>query len=490
MNKGFFRFKAILMSVALGGIFLSGMDVHAKEEAKLKNGIWVGVAEEEAKIDLSGMTAMEAENAISDYVEGLKEKTLTLVTSGGNKISVTAGELGLSWKNPELIQEALNIGNAGNVVQRYKTIKDLEHNKKVFVLEFEADREAIFSVIDEKCTAYDVEEVDYSLKKEGDNLVVVEGTVGYQLNVESSVESVYKFLTHDWNHEDSEINLDVSVIEPKGSVEELALVKDVLGSFSTSFASSNKNRQGNIKVGSSKMSGITLYPGEEFSAIEAGGPFSEKNGYLEAGAYLDGRIVESYGGGICQVTTTLYNAVLRAELEVTSRYNHSMTVSYVEPAEDAAIASSANKDLKFINNTDYPIYIDAYVTEDKRLVYNIYGVETRDPDRTIEFESVIVQVKEPEAEKVYADTQQPLGYIDIDSAQKGYKSQLWKIEKENGVEVNREQINTSNYKVMPRTATVGVVTDDPAKYNEIMAAIETQNIEHVKNVIALLTSQE
>ena len=158
--------------------------------------------------------------------------------------------------------------------------------------------------------------------------------------------------------------------------------------------------------------------------------------------------------------------------------------------EDAAIASSANKDLRFVNNKDYPIYIDAYTTEDKRLVFDIYGVETRDPARTIEFESVIIQVKEPDAEKVYADADRPLGYIDIDSAQKGYKSQLWKIEKENGVEVNREQVNTSNYKVMPRTATVGVVTDDPVKYNEIMAAIGTQDIEHVKNVIALLTSQE
>lgn len=490
MNKGFFRFKAFLLFITFGGILLSGMDVHAKEEAKLKNGIQVGATEKEGIIDLSGMTALEAENAISDYIEGLKEKTLTLITSGGNEVSVTVGELGLSWENTELIQDALNIGKTGNVIQRYKTVKDLEHDKKVFVLEFETDREAIFSILDETCTSYDVETVNYSLKKEGNKLTVVEGSPGYTLNVESSTDVVHKFLTQGWNHEDGQIVLDVTVTEPKGSTEELAQVKDVLGSFSTSFASSNKNRQGNIKVGSEKMSGITLYPGEEFSAIEAGGPFSEKNGYLEAGAYLNGRIVESFGGGICQVTTTLYNAVLRAELDVTSRYNHSMTVSYVEPAEDAAIASSANKDLKFVNNTDYPIYIDAYTTEDKKVVFDIYGVETRDPARTIEFESVITQVKEPSTEKVYADDSRPLGYIDIDSAQKGYKSQLWKIEKENGVEVSREQINTSNYKVMPRTATVGVVTDDPVKYNEIMAAIGTQSIEHVQNVIALLTAQE
>ncbi len=489
MNKGFFRFKAVVLSVALGGMLLWGMDVHAKEEARLKNGIWVGVTEEEGILDLSGMTALEAENAISDYVEGLKEKTLTLVAGGGNEVTVTVGELGLCWENPELIQAGLNLGKTGNVIKRYKTIKDLQYENKVFVLELTADTERVASILSERCQTFDTEAVDYTLKKEGSQFTVVEGSPGYTLDVAVSTELIFDFL-ENWNHKEAKLPLEIVVTEPRGSREELAQVKDVLGRFSTSYASSNKNRQGNIKVGSSKMSGILLYPGDEFSAIEAGGPFDKESGYLEAGAYLNGRIVESFGGGICQVTTTLYNAVLRAELEVTSRYNHSMTVSYVEPGEDAAIASSADKDLKFVNSTDYPIYIDAYTTEDKTLVFEIYGVETRDPARTIEFESVIIQEKESKAEKVYADTSRALGYIDIDPAHKGYESQLWKIEKQNGVETGRQQINTSNYKVMPRTATVGVVTADPVKYNEIMAAIDTQSIAHVKNVIALLTSQE
>lgn len=489
MNKVFFRFKAFLMSVAFGGILLSGMDVYAKEEAKLKNGIWVGVTEEKPVIDLSGLSALEAENVIADYVEGLKEKTLLFVVSGGSEVPVKVRELGLTWDNPELIQEALNIGKTGNVIERYKTVKDLEHNKKVFVPKFGADKEAILSLLEEKCISYDSEAVDFSLIKEENGFSVVEGVKGFILELNPSTEIIYNFLTEDWNHEDGKIGLEVTIVEPRGSAEELSRVTDILGSFSTSFGSSNKNRQSNIKVGSEKMSGVTLYPGEEFSAIDLGGPFNEKSGYLEAGAYLNGRIVESFGGGICQVTTTLYNAVIRAELEVTSRYNHSMTVSYVKPAEDAAIASSANKDLKFVNNKEYPIFIDAYTTDDKKLVFDIYGVETRDPARTIEFESVVTKVKEPDSEKVYADTGKPLGYIDIDSAQKGYESQLWKIEKENGKEISREKVNNSNYKVMPRTATVGVVTDDPVKYNEIMAAIGTQSIEHVQNVIALLTSR-
>ena len=84
-------------------------------------------------------------------------------------------------------------------------------------------------------------------------------------------------------------------------------------------------------------------------------PFDAENGYALAASYEMGKVVDSYGGGICQVSTTLYVAVLKAELEVTERYSHSMIVHYVDPSMDAAIAEGL-KDLKFINNTDAPIY--------------------------------------------------------------------------------------------------------------------------------------
>ena len=224
--------------------------------------------------------------------------------------------------------------------------------------------------------------------------------------------------------------------------------------------------------------------------IETAGPFGESNGYFKAGAYINGKSVDSFGGGICQVSTTLYKAVLEAELDVTKRYNHSMTVSYVEPSEDAAIASSSGKDFKFVNNTEHPIYIEGYTTKTKQLVFKIYGVETRDPSRTVEYVPEILEETDPGPELVYIDSKQPLGYIDVQSKHVGYKARLWKVVKVDGVEVSREIINTSKYKASPRSATVGVMTDDPVAYNEIMAAVGTQDINHVKTVLAnLLASQ-
>ena len=122
-------------------------------------------------------------------------------------------------------------------------------------------------------------------------------------------------------------------------------------------------------------------------------PFDAENGYALAASYEMGKVVDSYGGGICQVSTTLYVAVLKAELEVTERYSHSMIVHYVDPSMDAAIAEGL-KDLKFINNTDAPIYIEASA-DGSTLHFAIYGHETRDPNRTVRYESETTNTEDP-----------------------------------------------------------------------------------------------
>ena len=101
----------------------------------------------------------------------------------------------------------------------------------------------------------------------------------------------------------------------------------------------------------------------------------------------------------------------------------------------------------------------------------------------------MTEVINPPNDTIIADPSQPIGYIVADSsAHIGYKSKLWKVVTENGVQVSRTQVNSSNYKMVPRSATVGTATSDPHAYEEIMAAIGTGSIDHVKNVIAILTA--
>jgi len=439
-------------------------------------------------INLSGMTALEAEQAIQAYIEGLKGIPVTLQAAGGTQVAVTAGDLGISWGNPQLVTEALEVATRGNVIERYKRMKDLARENLVLPIRLTFSMQAISDILIEKCAIYDVKAVNPTLVREGGAFRVVEGRTGYVLDVETSIDKVNGYLTGDWDRQACTIALDVAVEQPKGTIEDLAQVRDVLGTFTTAYTSSGPSRSANVQNGCELVNGTTLYPGEEFSMYQTVAPFSEENGYYMAGSYLNGKVVDSLGGGICQVSTTLYNAVLLAELEVTERHNHSMIVSYVDPSADAAIAESAGKDFRFVNTLDYPIYIEGYV-QNKKITFTIYGRETRAADRTVRYESEVLETIRPETDTIYADAAQPLGYLVEVSAHIGYKAQLWKVVSEGGKEVSRTQVNSSNYKMVPRSATVGTVTADPAAYEEIMAAIGTGSVDHVKNVIALLTAQ-
>lgn len=479
MGKIWNRARFLLLIFAC--VMLSGMSVCAKEDA-IKTGIYAG------DIELSGMSAEQAKAAIEEYIESLGETEVTLLAAAGNEVVVTAGELGITWANPQLVDEAAEIGTHGNVIERYKILKDLQHENKVYPILLSFDLQAINDILTDQCARYDVKAVNYSLKRENGEFQLIEGQTGYMLDVETSIDRVNDYLTQNWDHQPCRIELDVAVEQPQGSAEELAQVKDVLGSFTTAYTSSGASRCANVENGCKLVNGTVIYPGEEFSFYTAVAPFSEKNGYYMAGSYVSGKVVDSLGGGICQVSTTLYNAVLLAELDVTERHNHSMVVSYVARSADAAIAESAGKDFRFVNNLDYPVYIEGY-TSGKKLTFNIYGKETRDPNRTISFESEELEVINPPADLIYADASKPVGYIVSDSAHTGYKARLWKIVKENGVEVSRTQVNSSNYKMVPRSATVGTATNDPAAYEQIMAAINSGSVAQVKDVIAMLTAQ-
>lgn len=472
--------KGLSVLTMLCGFLFISLPVQAKEVVYIKDGIYV------SDIHLGGMTEAEATQAVEEYVESLKSLEFMLQAAEAGESVVTAGQLGLSWKNPEVIAEAAAVGREGNVIQRYKRMKDLQYNNLRYELEFALDVEAV-SLVVEDCAKYDRDAVNVSLKREGKEFVVVEGQIGYKLDVERSIDEVITFITEDWNHQGGVIALVVEEAQPRGSAEELSVVQDVLSSYTTSFKSSGADRSANVTNGCRLIDGTVLYPGEEFSTYEAVAPFTEKNGYYMAGSYLSGKVVDSLGGGICQVSTTLYNAALFAELNITQRYNHSMVVSYVEPSADAAIAESSGKDFKFVNNTEYPIYIEGKV-KDKKLTFTIYGKETRPKNREVSFESVILETTPAGPEEIYKDAGQPIGYVAKQSAHIGYKAQLWKIVKVDGEEVSREQVNRSTYKMSPRQATFGVATSDPNAYNEIMAAIGTGSIDHAVNVMNMLVA--
>ena len=460
------KLKVILpvafLAVAIG--MLSGMyfQVNAKSnDNRISEGIYI------ESVYVGGMTAEEAEVALADYVAELNATEFTL-TAGDKQIDFSMSEMGFSVTNGDVVQQAMSVGKTGNLLQRYKDLTDLEQGDLVLELDVSIDRELVTTLLQDNLKKIDTEAVNHGLIRENGEFIYVPGATGIAVNVEPSAALIEEYVKEEWNREDATVALSAEITEPKGSEEELSKVKDILGSYSTNFRTSVAARITNIEVATERINGIVLYPGDVFSVNETILYRNAENGYEMAGSYEGGQTVQSYGGGVCQVSTTLYNAVILAELEIVERQNHSMTVAYVPLAQDAAIAGDY-LDFKFKNNQEYPIYLEGY-TKGKNLYFNIYGVETRPENRTIAFETVVLSSEDPGT--LYEAVELPVGTVtQTQSKHIGYKTQLWKIVKEDGVEVSRELFNKSNYKSSPRKLAVGIATDNEslrwAVYNAI-----------------------
>lgn len=478
MQKRFRYFTIALLTILT--ITLAGASLCGGFSVEAGRGtIFTGVTID--GIDLSGMTIEEAEAAVEAYLEEMYAATVTFVAAQGNKVDVQIADFSPEWSNREVIAEIIGLAANGNVVQRYMMSKDIEVNGAVYTIELAYDEDKIRSILTEQCAVYDIPVENAVLTRENGVFSVIGGAVGEMLDVEASLNDIKANLLTYYKEGLTEIYLVVNEEQPQGTEEDLLAVKDVLGTYTTNYNTSGPNRSANVANGCRLVDGTTIYPGEEFSMYDAVKPFSTDNGYYMAGSYLNGQVVDSLGGGICQVSSTLYNAVLLAELDVTERHPHSMIVTYVPRSSDAAIAESSGKDFRFINNTGYPIYIEG-ATEGKNITFTIYGVETRSSDRTVEYVSETLAENVPTTEKIIADAGQGVGYISIQSAHIGYRARLWKVVYENGVEVSREEVNNSSYSMSPRTAVVGTNTDNPDYNARIQAAIASGSIDNCKAV--------
>ena len=456
--------------------------ISAKTEPTVAKGVYV------EGMDLSGMTKAQARTTIENYVYKLLEDN-TLLHLQFEDVAVhqpSGAVLGGQWTNTEMLDELMTQGNQGHVVDRYKRRKALEREPVNYEVEIGFSKEPIASYIEKTFIPYNQEVRNYTLARKDNAFEIMEGVIGYEVDVERSAQDITDYLNKEWDRMEVFLPLSIAVVEPKGSVEELSQVKDLIGAFTSTFAGSTDEKVTNISNGAKLIDGITMYPDEDFSFDAYAAPYTVANGYAMGKSYSGGKLVDDVGGGICQVSSTLYNAALRAELEITMRYNHSMIVGYVPISSDATLAETSGKDFRFKNNQEVPIYIESYITKDHKLVVNVYGKETRPAGRTVEYVSETLEVINPGPDVIRTDGTLPVGEVQVSSAYTGYKAKLWKVVKIDGVEKSRELVNTSNYRAVARMATVGMYTTDPAVLEKMNAAVATGNIDHVQKVVAAI----
>lgn len=432
-----------------------------------------------ADFELTGMTGEEADQKIEEYVEGMAAQEITL-TIDGNEIKTTAKELGFSWTNQEEIEELAAQYAGGDLLERYLNLKSLEKQPIKMDVETAVDAAKVAQFVENKCAAFVREAKNAEIIRENDEFQITEAVVGLDVDIDATKKALDEALKGGLK-EPVTVAAVVAESQPARTTEDLATIQDVLGTFSTNFSTGNVSRSKNLRNGSSKVNGCVLMPGEEFSAYAYLTPFTIANGYAAAGSYANGRVVDTIGGGACQLCTTIYNAALQAEMEITDRQNHSMVVGYVKPSQDAAIAGTI-KDLKFKNPYDTPVYIEGGV-DGGTLTFTIYGKETRPANREVKYVSETLGSSDPGAPTLKVDPSlRPGARVLEQSAHRGLRSRLWKYVYIDGVETEKEILHTDSYmaskavyRVGPEAAVAPVVPTVPAEQPAVQP--ETQPAE-------------
>ena len=395
--------------------------------------------------DMSGVTFDEAIKKLG--IDASYTDASVVLTSQFGDVETTLGDIGLQNNAEEVVAEAIDYGNHGNVLKRYKDIEALKTTPVEYEVKSTVDAVALDLIVEGKIGSEMAGDSSYSLDKHEDGTVkvIVEGQ-SVSVDAEATKSAIEDIINGD-SYKGGKVSTKVVIADNSESekMQQIARVKNLLGTYTTSYASSGAARKNNVQRAASLVDGHLLFPGEMISVYNSIAPIEVSNGYELAHAYVGTEVVDSAGGGVCQVATTLYNAALRAEIEIIQRNCHSMKVSYVPISADAAIAGGV-LDLKLRNNLDAPIYIEA-LYDGANLSFNIWGEEYREEGRTIEFESIQTAVINPPSEPIYTeDKSLPAGTEEVTaSAVTGYTGELWKYVYKNGERVESIKINSSKY---------------------------------------------
>ncbi len=441
------KIRAFLITILI--MMMAARPVMASENT-VPEGVRVG------ETDISGLTREEADTVLSDHIEKIKNTKISLNIEGEEELSFTLSDIGAEVKEGDTLDQAMEIGRSGNVLERYFALKKVKDEGMDLTPEYFFNRDALISLLEAKLPELNREARSSSIEIIDDTPYVQIAETGIAVNVDETVKAVEGALNGKVDAETVSVDIVADITEPEGDTTDFSDITDCLGSYTTVMGYYKENRVGNIINAAKLINGVVVAPGEVFDLNSYLEPYTTDNGYLMATGYgYGGRVVPAMGGGVCQMASTLYNAVLNAELEIVERRNHMMTVSYVPVSMDATV-SEGSDNFKFRNNTDTPVYIYTYTSDDLKVTAAIFGKETRPENRTVEYVSVIDSTIGAPADVITVDETKPAGYREVtQGAHTGYTGHLQKNVYVDGELTESTTVNTSRYGAFPRYITVG-----------------------------------
>ena len=323
-------------------------------------------------ISLDGKNKKDIQAIINQKVTELDQKSLTYIFQN-DKQTYTWKDLGINYKEKDIIDKIFK-EQEGNVMNRYKMRKQAENGelKRDYKLTPQLNATAYETFIKDKYNETLKNPVNAELSIEGSTVNISQSQNGEKIDKGKLSGLTNEAITTG----KSDVTLPVTFIKPERSTEDIQKmgIKEVIAEYSTPMAGRNGNQSFNVNKSANTLSGVIVAPDETFSFNGRVGVTDAAHGYKSAAVYSQGKVIQSAGGGVCQVSSTLYSAALRADLGIVSRSNHSMPVNYLPLGQDAAVADYG-PDLKFKNNTGNHIYIQAF-SNGGSITTRIFGTNT------------------------------------------------------------------------------------------------------------------
>lgn len=392
-------------------------------------------------VNVSGMTKDKAIDLIKrNYSSQVLDNKINVETPN-KTYTIEYSKLDTKYNVDDVVNQALNYGKNLSMISKYKLIK--KPVSKNYKLSFSYDKDKLVTFLNDIEKETNREPVNATLKMSGGNFNVAADKSGVKLEKDKLQQEISDAIAAGSK---SDINEKAvyDTVAASVTADKLSAVNTKIAGFSTEFASRSASaRANNIVLATRAINGTVLMPGDVFSFNGIVGKRTADRGYQSAPVIIDDKIDSDFGGGICQVSSTLYNATLRANVKATERVHHTIPSSYVNLGEDATV-DYGNIDYKFKNTLSYPMYIEGY-TSGGNIYFNIYSNSSL-LGKTYDISNEVYSTIQA-GTKYIDDPTMPVGQKEVvQNPYTGYKVKVYKKTIQNGNVVSQELVSDDYYR--------------------------------------------
>ncbi len=403
--------------------------------------------------NVSGLTQAEALHTLQIYLQEQVNQQKVIFQADEVIVDLPLEAFQPLFETEAVVAQAFETSHQGTWREHYQQAHLTDVKPLYFTLKPSYSKEVLSHTLQSYQDKFYLAPRDATISRISRAFHIEPEQIGHALDVDGTVSRLYTLL--QTQQATYIVEAALTPLLPAQTTETLQLIQSPIASFSTAYNDVDANRNQNLSVASSKINCV-LAPDEIFSLGNQLEPITFEEGYRSSKVILNGKLEEGIGGGVCQIASTLYNAVLLTDLEIITRANHSLPVSYVPLGRDATYASGSI-DFKFQNTSPYPIFVESYC-ESNRVYVNLFSHASLKPHYTqIKFSSDVVNVEPPPTPLYLKDPKLEIGQMITETpALEGKTVKLYKLFYENGVLMNKVLVNTSYYH--PRAAVVRIGT--------------------------------